>query len=124
MEKRPVGVTIVGVLILIAGVFYVVGGLISIIGAAADGFTPLIALTVVLLIIGLIYLLVARGIFSGSRGARLIVGIVTVLQMIAQVINLFGSEGIASPIISLIISIVILWILYGSSGKRFFEATA
>lgn len=127
MNRRPVGVTIVGILILINGILAIIGGIGGLIGLFADtGAEGVILLvTIIDLVFGIIYLAVAKGIFSGSRGARLIVGIVTVLGLIVSVILLFeGGAVLVFALISIVIKILILWILYGAKGKAFFEQSA
>lgn len=121
--KRPVGVTIVGILIVVEAVLLLVGGLASLIAYAGDSErlgSGLLITTIVLMVFGLIYALVAKGIFGGSPGARLVVGIITVLALIASVVDLFVGINVVAVIISIIIKLVILWILYGTSGKEFF----
>lgn len=127
MNRRPIGVTIVGILILIAGILGIIGALAGLIGLFAESGREggLLLVTIIDLIFGIIYLAVAKGIFSGSRGARLIVGIITVLGLIVSVILLFGGgAALVLGLISIIIKILILWILYGAKGKAFFEQSA
>lgn len=122
--KRPIGVTIVGILIVLEAILLIVGGLFSLIAYAADAEgmgAALLITTVVLMVFGLIYALVAKGIFHGSPGARLVVGIITVLALIASVIDLFVGVNTIAVVVSIIIKLVILWILYGTKGKEFFS---
>jgi len=123
MNPRPTGVTIVGFLVLIGGVFAVVGGLLAIVtGAATDsGVTLVLPLVIVDLIIGIIYLAVARGIFSGSRVAQIVVGIVTALRLIADLIVAFIGGNPLGAVFGIAISIAILWILFGTKGREFFQ---
>lgn len=127
MNRRPVGVTIVGILILIAGILGIIGALSGLLGLFADSGAEggLLVLTIIDLVFGVIYLAVAKGIFSGSRGARLVVAIVTVLSLVANVILLFGGGAfLAFGLVTIVIKIVILWILYGAKGKAFFEQSS
>ena len=121
--KRPVGITIVGILILLMGVISVLSGIVGIIAYAADSAgvgVAMLPLTVIVLIFGVIYLLVAKGIFGGSPVARIIVAIVTVLSLVASVIQLFTTDQKAASVLAILIDVVILWILYGTKGKEFF----
>lgn len=120
--KRPVGITIVGILILLSGVIFVVTGLLSLIGYAGgtELGNAMLPLTVILTVFGLIYLLVAKGIFSGSNLARLIVGLVTVLALIGVVIQLFSTDNKLGSVVGIVIDVVILWILFGTKGREFF----
>lgn len=127
MNRRPVGVTVVGILILIAGILGIIGALSGLLGlfagSSAEG--ALLVVTIIDLLIGVVYLAVAKGIFSGSRGARLVVAIVTVLGLVVSVILLFGGgAALVFGLISIVIKIAILWILYGAKGKAFFERSS
>ena len=127
MNRRPAGVTLVGILIVINGILAIIGGLGGLFGLFADSGAKggLLIATIIDLVFGIIYLAVAKGIFSGSRGARLIVGIVTVLGLIVSVFLLFGGgPALVIGLVSIIIKIVILWLLYGTKGKEFFEQSA
>lgn len=125
MNQRPVGVTVVGVLVLIAGVFYAVGGILALVSEVGLGIEDFAALPIILLVFGLIYLLVAKGLFDGSPVAQLVVGIVTVLALIGLVINLFAggikAEEIPGFVVAAAINLLILVILFGAKGRAFFS---
>lgn len=117
---RPIGVTIVGILVVIAGVFYVLSAILGIFnaGVRADfGFFSLL----LILILGLIYLAVAKGLFSGNNGSRLIVGLVTVIGLIAGVVQMiFASDARLNGLVNVIISLVILGVLFSRKATLFF----
>jgi hypothetical protein len=116
--KRPVGVTIVGVLIVIAGVLGIIGGILGFVSGETAGWG--IGIFALSILIGLIYLLVAKGIFNGNRGSRLIVMIVTVIGLVAGVVSLFGSFG--NGLIQILWSVIILALLYSGRAKEFFNS--
>lgn len=118
MVSRPVGVTVVGVLIVIAGVLGIIGGVLGFIAGDTAGWG--IGVLLLSILIGLIYLLVAKGIFDGNRGSRLIVAIVTVIGLVAGVLSLVGNFG--NGLIQILWSIVILALLYSGRAKEFFNA--
>ena len=118
MGPRPVGVTIVGILIVlmaIYGIFFSIAGFIS-------GNTEGLGLWVLLLglVVALIYLLVAKGIFNGNRGSRLVVAIFTVLALIAGIFSL--SENLGDGLVRVLVSVLILALLYAGRAKEFFSA--
>lgn len=127
MNRRPLGVTIVGVLILIFGILGLIGGIAALIALfvgsrPADGDQSWLANLVAVIftmLISVIYLAVARGILIGQNGARVIVGIVTVIGLIGSIIGLFTvGFGVIVP---MVIQVVILVILFGSSGSAYFR---
>jgi hypothetical protein len=118
MGQRPVGVTIVGVLIVIAGIL---GIGISVLGVFSDqtaGFR--LAIFVTGLLVGIVYLLVAKGIFNGNRVSRLIVAIFTVLGLITGIFLLV--DGVFQGVVQILWSVIILAMLYAGRAKEFFSA--
>lgn len=125
--KRPSGVTLVSVFVVISGVLYVILGLVA--GIAATGTsneptggqaTALIP-GIAILVLGLVELAVARGIFRGSNGARVIVAIVNALTIVA---GFFAAVGLGSQVGTsigpVIIAIIVLVLLYSRSANEFF----
>jgi hypothetical protein len=119
-SKRPFGVTLVGLLIFLVGILGVIVGILGLI--QRDQFPGTIALSAIIatLVIGVIYLLVGKGIFSGNRGSRFIVGLVTVLNLIAGIIAAITPGRLVSGLVQILVSVIILGLLYNSSAKRFF----
>jgi hypothetical protein len=119
---RPFSVTIVVAVIFIAGVLGVVAGFMRIFGwGVADSEKNVLA-GLITVGIGLIYLLVARGIARGSGFARLLVAIVTVLNMglsIWVMVITRGGRWIDSLIL-IFLGLVILALLYNGRAREFF----
>lgn len=130
MEKRPTGVTIIGVIVFIVGIFATIVGGLNVIGALFTSDQGLrgaeFSIGLITLLFGIIYLLVAKGLFSGSRLAQLVVGVVTVLWLITHVVAFFTVDltttVTVSLIISLLIDLLILAVLFGAKGRTFFAA--
>lgn len=116
MGPRPFGVTLVGILIVIGGIGAILSGLLGLFNGDSLGL-GLVAL-VVLFVVGLIYLAVAKGIFNGSGGARMIVGIVTVISIIGGFFAMFGN--LASGIVQIVWGLIVLALLYSGKAKAFF----
>ena len=117
---RPFGVTLVGFIIFVFGVLCVISGVLGLI--ALDDKTETLALStiIVTLVIGLIYLLVGKGIFSGNRGSRFLVGLVTLINLVAGVISALTPGRLVSGLVQILVSVIILGLLYNASAKRFF----
>lgn len=130
MIPRPAGVTIVGVLIVISGIFAIMAGIFGFLNrtalteeAEALGLavSPLsLALTI---LIGIIYLLVAKGIFNGNGFSRLIVGIITAISLLVGLFHLIFVSGLRwEGLIQMIFALVILGLLYSRRASEFFAA--
>lgn len=149
--ERPIGVTIIAILIIIGGISLLIGG-ISLIGLgallsmssediiqsngistdmaqlASLGMIPLV-LGVVMLILGIAYLIVSYGLIKGKGWAWVITIIVTIIGLIIQIISaiIAGSitssilYGLASHIVGIIISGIIIYYMFRPHVKAFFR---
>lgn len=117
MSPRPFGVTLVGILIVLGGIGAILSGVLGLFTGDTLGL-GLIAL-IVLLVVGLIYLLVAKGIFNGNNGSRLLVAIFTVIGIIHGVFALIFSN-VAIGLAEIIWGLIILALLYSGKAKAFF----
>ncbi len=120
---RPMGVTLVGVIIVISGLLGVLLGVLGLfnlndaVGAGIWG-------VIVSMVIGIIYLLVAKGIFDGHRSSRLIVAILTVINLLKGISYLSaGREIIVNGLIDIIVALIVLYLLYGGKARVFFASS-
>ena len=118
---RPVGVSIITIIIVIYGISAILAGIGLLLTIFGDLGTGQLIAAIVTLILGLIYLAVARGLWVGSPGARLIVAIITVIGLIAGIFGLFGGN-VWLAVWEIVISIIILAVLYSGKAKAFFAA--
>ena len=122
--SRPTGVTILGILSILAGL----GGIV--IGAVALGVSGLVAssypggaavaaaIGAILLIIGILELVYGIGFFGGKGWAWTLAMIGSILQIIFGIVSIaFGSTG---SVFGLIISIIILYYLTRPHVKAYF----
>lgn len=149
--KRPIGVTIIAILIIIGGIVLLIGG-ISLIGLgaifslssteidqagpnstgiaeiAALGMIPIV-MGIIMLILGIAYLVVSYGLLKGKGWAWTITIIVTIIGLIMQIISaiVIGSftssiiTGLTSHIIGIIISGIIIYYMFRPHVKAFFR---
>ena len=128
--ERPGTVTLIVVLAWIGGILNILGGIFVIIDRhderlrAGSAHTPneLLAWGIAAIIIGAVYCLLASALSRGSRTARLVFGIVAVLNVAGGVYAAiaYSGEQRASGATSMIFSIVVLWLLYGTEKDREF----
>jgi lysylphosphatidylglycerol synthetase-like protein (DUF2156 family) len=127
--KRPGGVTLLGVLVIISGILYVISGLIALIAYAGTGGDltgnqriVILVVGIAVLLFGLIELAVARGLFRGSNGARIIVAIVNVLTIISGLVAAFQSGNQRGTSIGqVVIAIIVLALLYSPKANEWFS---
>ena len=117
---RPVGVTLVGILVLIGGVFIVAAGILGLVDEDTRIGVSIVTL-ILMIVLGLIYLAVARGIFTGTNFSRAIVGIVTLISLVIGVIHLiFVSDLRISGLVQILFALVILALLYNRRATVYF----
>jgi hypothetical protein len=115
---RPFGVTLVGVIILIEGVLGIVLALLSWFGDS-NASSTVIGAAIGTVIVSLVYLLVAKGIFNGNNFSRLLVGIVTVIAIIAGVVGMVAGR-VALGLGQVILGLIVLFLLYNRRASSFF----
>lgn len=116
--RRPGLVTVIVVLTVISGIGSIIAGIVAMI-AFGGFFSP----GLILLLLGLVYLAVAKGLADGNNLSRTVVAVVSVLQILFAVITLFTANDAGTrntPIGSAIISLIILAILYSAKANAFF----
>lgn len=117
---RPVGVTIIGALMVLSGIAALVYAVIWFFQPdVSDGFGYVS--NSLMLITAVIYLVLAKGIFSGSSLARLIVIIFTVLELLDGVRHLIFVPGLrVIGAIQILLALVILGLLLSRKAAFFF----
>jgi hypothetical protein len=134
--KRPTGVTVIAVLVIIGGIILLLAG----IGAVAVGSLFLSQITglgfiiigVIILAVGIGYLVVSYGLLKGKRWAWTITVVLLFIGIAIDVASIiFGSFAInmdmstfltsnSGSIASIIISVIILYYLYRPHIKSYF----
>ncbi len=122
-RDRPLGVTIIGVLLFLFGLFMILGGIT--IGALGDLDGLDLAIEMVALVMGVIYILAAFGFFKGWGFVWLLTMIVVIIGIIWNIISwvLRGLEmgEVGTLLIGLIIPIIIVLYMNSSNVKAFFR---
>ncbi len=122
MADRPLGVTIIGILWILAGLLWIAaaavgGAALTIIGLGALG----AIVGVILFIIGIIDLLLGIGCFK-AWGWVWTVGVVfMVINILIGILTLFSSW--MTGLISIIIAAIVLWYLFQPQVKAYFGKT-
>ena len=130
---RPLGVTLVAVLLFVSAAVGIIGGVLGLIGAtvtpsaSVEGVqldsTALSLLAVFLLAIGILNLIFAFGILRGSRVARMIVTILQVITIVSGVVAMVTAGGqFWHGIYNLLMPILIVALLWTGAGTKDFFA--
>ncbi|MRX45452.1 hypothetical protein [Agromyces kandeliae] len=117
MATRPGGVTLVAVLAWISGLLQIIGGVLTLTGggSAATGWTQVV--------IGAITFLVSLGLFRGSNGARILVSIVFVLNLITAVWAMIAVPAVFWPaLVAALVALIGLLLLYTRAANEFFRS--
>jgi hypothetical protein len=125
--SRPLGVTIVAILMIIEGIFLILGGIsgIAVGGIMADELGiggAIIAASSVGLALGIAGLFIAWGLISGKGWAWIITIIITIIMAIVNIISI--ASGRYEHIFGLIINGVILYYMYRPQVKAYFGRTS
>ena len=115
--QRPFGVTLIVILIVINGILTVISGVISALMLRDD---INIVYSLILIILGLIYLAVAGALGRGNRAARMLIAVVTVLMLVVGILGLF-SGNLVTAIVQIAISVIILLVLFSRKASAFFN---
>ncbi len=120
-RDRPLGVTIIGVLLLLAGLVVILSGVL--IGSLADLSDIELAVELVALVIGLIYIIAAFGFFKGWSWVWLVTMVILVLGIIIDIASwvIHGMDDIVGLLIDLIIPVIILLYMNSQNVKAFFR---
>jgi len=115
-RRRPILVTVVGILYFLLALFALLAGAALLVTADWE-------FGLVTLIVGLIYIVIAMGCFYGWVWVwvlAVIFGVINILLNIATMI-MDNFVNWLSPVISILIGLLILWYLFTPKVKRWFE---
>jgi lysylphosphatidylglycerol synthetase-like protein (DUF2156 family) len=131
VARRPVAVTVIAVLVVISGILGVIGGLILVLAQdnadvlreTGESSNFLLTAGIVGIIVGLIYLAVARGLLRGSNGARGVVAVVSIINGAFGVWAAFFKEGQLQTqgFVNLVLALLVLVALYSPRANAFFS---
>jgi uncharacterized membrane protein (DUF2068 family) len=133
--RRPGLVTLLLFLVVVEGLFSIFAGLLFVLlrddatvtgdleSAGATGSSIALWVGILLIVIGVVYLLVARGLANGNGFARFVVMAVTIINIAAALWLLFSHPGGArwSTIGSILLGVIVLAILYSPKASAFFR---
>lgn len=116
---RPAGVTVVAVIAWISGAINIIAGILLLFAAlmAPDA----LWFGLIQLVLGIITIAVSLGLFRGSSGARTVVAIVFVLNLISALFVIFTQQAqVWSGIASGLLALIGIVLLYTRAANDFF----
>jgi lysylphosphatidylglycerol synthetase-like protein (DUF2156 family) len=127
--SRPLGVTIISILMIISGIVSIVSGLIGVVGALSlSTISPqsdvatlsigLMGVSIFIIILGVATLAIAWGLLKGKRWAWIITVIISIISILLSIIGI--AMGGYYQVITLILYGVILYYLYKTDVKTYF----
>lgn len=120
-RERPLGVTVIGVLLLLAGLITILSSVLI------DSFEDLenieVAVVVASFVIGLIYLIAAYGFFKGWSWIWLVTMVVVVLGILVDIVAwaIGGFDDLGGLLLGLIIPVIIVLYMNSQNVKAFFR---
>jgi hypothetical protein len=130
--RRPGGITLLAVLIVVSGLLGLIGSIAVIIGRGNDDFvrdtgvgsSTLLWVGIVGVIIAVVYLLVARGLTRGSGLARGLAALVAVLSLASGIYQAIIQSGSLrwSAVISALLALIVLLLLFSPRANAFFAS--
>ena len=130
--RRPGGITLLAVLIVVSGLLGLIGSIAVIIGRGNDDFvrdtgvgsSTLLWVGIVGVIIAVVYLLVARGLTRGSGLARGLAALVAVLSLASGIYQTIIQSGSLrwSAIVSALLALIVLMLLFSPRANAFFAS--
>ncbi len=108
-KHRPLGVTLVAILLIIIGVISLIGGLILLV----------VIVGIIPLALGIAYLVMAYGLWKGRSWARIITLILAGIGIVIGIVYII-QDNLGGGIVSIIINGIIIYYLNRPNVKAFF----
>lgn len=129
-HSRPVGVTILVVLLWVEAIIAIVGGIfliaehndLNFLAHADRSSDTILAYGIAALIIGLITALVASALSKASNFARWLVGLISLFHLAGAAFSFFALDGVTrgTALVQALVALVVLYILFGEEGSEEF----
>lgn len=130
--KRPLGVTIVAALAIIAGIIDVIAGIMLLIVQAepevvdrAGGSGLLVTAAITSLLLGAIMIVIAFGLLRGNATARIAATVLQVFSLVESIwLGIINPAMLPSEILSALLALALLFLLWSGEASRYFRGLA
>jgi hypothetical protein len=130
--KRPLGVTIVAALAIIAGIIDVIAGVMLLVVQAepsaverAGGAGMIVTAAIVSLLLGAAMIIIAFGLLRGNAAARIAATVLQVFSLVESIWLAVVHPSLApSEVLSALIAVALLFLLWSGEASRYFRGLA
>jgi len=129
--KRPLGVTIVAALAIIAAVFDIIGGIVLLMQGDTDaaagfgGTGMMVTLGISSILFGAFMLVVSYGLLRGNSVSRIAATVVQVFSLASSIwIGVAQPSTLPTEILSGLLALAILMLLWSGEATRYFKGLA
>jgi hypothetical protein len=130
--KRPLGVTIVAALAIIAGIIDVIAGVMLLVVQAepsaverAGGAGMIVTAAIVSLLLGAAMIIIAFGLLRGNAAARIAATVLQAFSLVESIWLAVVHPSLApSEILSALIAVALLFLLWSGEASRYFRGLA
>ena len=114
-RSRPLGITIIAIILAIQGILGIIGGILLLAGSGGSG--PLVLAAIITLVLGVLYLILAWGLWTLQPWAF---WTTVVLEVIALINGIFalGQHNAGPGIIGIVIALIVLIYLFADRNVR------
>jgi hypothetical protein len=113
-RSRPLGITIIAIIMAIQGILGIIGGIMLLAGGAGAG---AMGVGIFTLILGVLYLILAWGLWTLQAWAFWTTVVIEVIALINGILGLVGGQ-MGVGLLSLILPIIILIYLFADPNVR------
>lgn len=117
--KRPLGVTIIAILLFVAGASAILSALAGF--GIFGGDRAMLAYPILLLLVAVVQMSVASGLWQLLKWAWMAAVAIVLVTIVVNVVAIFGGVQLYSIIISLAIDVIVLLYLYSANVRRAFK---
>ena len=130
--KRPLGVTIVAALAIIAAVFDIIGGIVLLgmqgdatVAACFGGGGVLVGVGITSILFGAFMLIVSYGLLRGNSASRIAATVVQAFSLAMSIwIGIAEPSTLPTEIVSALVALAILMLLWSGEATRYFKGLA
>lgn len=121
VRTRPVLITLLVALVVLGAIGWIVEGIVVL-----GSFAAFQIVGVICVLLGLVYLAVAKGLLDGNPMSRSVVAVVAVLQIVWAVVSWIITDheyqnSRSSATGSAVLAVIILFVLFSPKATAFFE---
>ncbi len=116
LRRRPLGITIIAVLVAISGIFTIIISLLALFAVRISALG--VGLLIFAIILGVIDLILAYGLWTLKKWAFWATAILEAISLVSAIIGIASGNRTSSQITSLVFAVIILVYLFADRNVR------